>query len=593
MVVSKSPSRSNEEIALVNHRIYSENKYSRENSGFVSTLEEALSAKQEYDLVVLDNTKNEFTIEGIKNLFRKMGMQTKIVVHIQSNEELGYDRRYNSLIQNNKNVSVVHTFPAYTKINMDSPSAVLLAHPDTISDTESRWGTSRLFMDGMNVAILEEFLFSLPDFNGVVDHEYLTSLMLKAKRLDDGESSVLNWNENIAPARAFILNNLKEIYAYFASTFLFQRTEHIQDLETLLRKIFRYPAGDFVFTRGVSESIRRSIFALSSPGDSILLANPTYPSYLKAAEANQLRIHQFYFKQQDSANPTSLGLDIEALLKQISETKPKILILLNPDNPLGNVINASDFKRIMDHTKQVSPETTVIADAVGDIFAIRAGIDYPSYDQYLQDYNLVVLNGPSKSLGLTAPRAGFIYGNALAMRRIKSLSEDSSISYFGLISMLFAYHPIALRELKETIRFVLTQKEIVHSRFEQWQSKWKEFHYKKDLVGHFVLFEIDRALNTEVAAYLGKQNVYVTAERSTNFIRASLGTAFENDRLLQVLGNFLLEKFPDTTPAEVVSQQTESLSESMFNFYRAEKLADQDIEKIKERLLDSHQLGEA
>src|SRR3569623_212633 len=105
-------------------------RYSVQNTHVVKSLDiHTLEAIQGQDLIVLDNTENEFTIEEMADFSKKIGNQTKLLIHIRSTGCIGYNQNYNHLIEN-KNIRIVHTFPAYTKLELDSPAAVLLAHPE-------------------------------------------------------------------------------------------------------------------------------------------------------------------------------------------------------------------------------------------------------------------------------------------------------------------------------------------------------------------------------------------------------------------------------------------------------------------------------
>ncbi|MBN1794404.1 MAG: aminotransferase class I/II-fold pyridoxal phosphate-dependent enzyme [Candidatus Omnitrophica bacterium] len=560
LILGKTEEGVNTEIALLNQ--YKKPKYTftiGENITIADSIGTIYQSEISFNLVVVDNVTGEYSQEDLSTIAQAFYKKAvPLLIHVASSDKIEFNSEYNRFIVEYGNIMFVHEFPSYTKLGGESPSAVLIGQPRTVQFIRNEGALMWWFVDGVNNAIVEGFLSELPNLPSIQNSSYIQILKKEADIIDARKIIIMNWNENPTPYTNGIMQALKN---YFSKPPLYtpQSAEYeLKILEGLARKYYNFSEKYLLFTRGGSEGIKRAISALSNPGDKILMGELVYPNYQTNASAYGLHIFRYRHALRNPEDITSLYLDVNGLIEQISEIKPHLLILINPGNPTGDVIEAEDFRKLMDHIKSASPETIVIVDAVGgDLYAIEAGYDYPKYEDYYKNYNLLVLNGLSKTFGITGPRCGVMLGNDKVMEQIVHVLPNHSISLYGTQAMLYAFQQPGLSELEKGPTFVRNQQQIILEQFKKWRNINKDFCYKEDVVGNFVLFAIKGVESKIIVdAIKNMGGVLVTKEKNSNLVRVSLGTAEENQLFLKSLENLLYK-------IKLIS--TDELEEGYFN----------------------------
>ena len=196
-------------------------------------------------------------------------------------------------------------------------------------------------------------------------------------------------------------------------------------LEQLRREICRYmdrkynvkydPATDVLVTVGGSEAIDACIRAVTSPGDEIIIPQPSYVCYepmVTLAGGTPVIIettaeHDFKLTPED--------------LQAAITPRTKALILPYPCNPTGGIMEREDLEKIAQVLKNTN--ILVISDEIYSelTFGDTPHVSIASIDGMLE--RCVVVNGFSKTFSMTGWRLGFACGPAPVMKQIVKIHQ--------------------------------------------------------------------------------------------------------------------------------------------------------------------------
>lgn len=146
-------------------------------------------------------------------------------------------------------------------------------------------------------------------------------------------------------------------------------------------------AQDVYVTHGVTEALQILFAAFLHRGDSILAPGPHYPPYLAYPQMYGAKTVEYAL---DSEN--GWAIDVEDIRSKMNENV-RFIVLINPNNPTGNVATASEILKVLDIAREW-PNCTVIADEIYD------GLDFSGSQRSIaslsDDSPVITLNGVSK-----------------------------------------------------------------------------------------------------------------------------------------------------------------------------------------------------
>jgi aspartate/methionine/tyrosine aminotransferase len=151
-------------------------------------------------------------------------------------------------------------------------------------------------------------------------------------------------------------------------------------------------AADIVITASTSEAYSFLFKLLCDPGDAVLTARPSYPllEHLAALELIELRYFALEFHKRWEIDP--------ARISEAIGDRTRALLVVNPNNPTGSYVTASEQDEIARFDRPV------ISDEVFHPFAF--GDAAPSFVR--DDVLTFTLGGLSKSAGLPHYKLGWI-----------------------------------------------------------------------------------------------------------------------------------------------------------------------------------------
>lgn len=168
---------------------------------------------------------------------------------------------------------------------------------------------------------------------------------------------------------------------------------------------------------GSAEGIRYIIQAFSSEGGRIVGVVPSYFMF---------QVYAGMYNRQFVGVPYAedLTMKVEDILGALTEDT-QILVLLNPNNPMGNVYTREEFERIM--TKARAKEITVLIDEAYYYFYPNTFIDYA-----LKEEHIFVTRTFSKLFSLAGCRLGYVVGWAEGIRLVQKLCTPHNTNAFAM-----------------------------------------------------------------------------------------------------------------------------------------------------------------
>jgi histidinol-phosphate aminotransferase len=184
-------------------------------------------------------------------------------------------------------------------------------------------------------------------------------------------------------------------------------------------------AADWILPgHGIQTLILTLAAAFLSPGERVVVPDPTYGLYAQASRAAGAVV-------QRVASP-ELRLDLERIADSARRTRARMVWICDPNNPTGSVLDPAEWAVFL----RALPETCVVA-------ADEAYIDYVAPDVRLRREDdvaagrpLIVLRTFSKIFGLAGLRLGYAVGTPGLIPYLQRVQEPFNLNRPALVAGL-------------------------------------------------------------------------------------------------------------------------------------------------------------
>ena len=221
----------------------------------------------------------------------------------------------------------------------------------------------------------------------------------------------LNENPEGLP-QEFINEVLKDVTPEFVAQY-----PETLEFTQVLAKYLGTDIEHLCLVNGSSEGIRQIIEAFTSPDGKIVGVSPTYAMFEVYPK--------MYGRQFIPVQYTDkLEMPVENILKELNPDI-QLLILLNPNNPMGNTYTDEEFKMILDAAKK--NEITVLIDEAYMYFYPHSFIEYA-----LKDEHIFVTRTFSKLFSLAGCRLGYVAGWPEGIKMVQKLCTPHNVNAFGM-----------------------------------------------------------------------------------------------------------------------------------------------------------------
>ena len=156
---------------------------------------------------------------------------------------------------------------------------------------------------------------------------------------------------------------------------------------------------DVYICHGVTEALQIIFATFLDPGDEVLAPGPHYPPYMAYPQLFGGKTVEY---RLDPDNNWKIDFDD---LKAKMNDKVKLLVLINPNNPTGNVITQQEIEEIVDLASQWE-NCTIISDEIYDRLNFNG--NHISTASISSNVPVITLNGLSKVYYAPGWRIGYM-----------------------------------------------------------------------------------------------------------------------------------------------------------------------------------------
>lgn len=319
----------------------------------------------------------------------------------------------------------------------------------------------------------------------------------------------LDLNENPAGLPPeFIQKVLKNIDSELVAKY--PETEFFQNY---LSSYLGVAPNELCITNGSAEAIRYIFEAFSRPKGEIVCVAPSYAMYEVFAK--------MYGRTFVPVAYDGFNISVDNITASIND-ETDIVVLLNPNNPIGNVYTDEEVTRVLDCAKK--HESTVLIDEAYLYFYPHSLIDLAKqYDHVLISRTF------SKLFSLAGCRLGYCVGKAEDIQLVQKLCTPHNVNAF---SMKFAYEILSTKGMVDA----LMKEQLDGKRYLITELK-KHGYYVSESYGNFVFVQTKNDANT-VCMALKDNGILVkhyTIPGYSNYIRVTTGPRGTMEKFIDAL----------------------------------------------------------
>lgn len=234
---------------------------------------------------------------------------------------------------------------------------------------------------------------------GVGEPDFLTPWHIRQQGIDYLEQGVTRYTAN-----AGLMSLREEISNFYARKYLVKYD----------------PKSEVLVTVGGSEGIDMAIRAIISPGDEVLVVEPSFVCYKPIVDVCGGVSVPLVTKNEDEFKLTP-----QALKNAITD-KTKLLVLPFPNNPTGAIMNEDELKAIAKVI--IEKDIFVISDEIySELTYTPEGHTSIASIEGMKE-RTIVINGFSKTYSMTGWRLGYALGPAQVIKQMTKLHQFAIMS---------------------------------------------------------------------------------------------------------------------------------------------------------------------
>ena len=220
----------------------------------------------------------------------------------------------------------------------------------------------------------------------------------------------LDFNENTTGCSPKVVQALRKITAEEISAY-----PEYGKFTAKLAESLNIDENEILLTNGSDEAIKLAMDVFIEKGDEVVIPEPTFRLFEIYAQIAGAKIAKMNYNE-DMSFPT------DKILKKLDE-KPKMLVLVNPNNPTGTGINGEDLLKIIVRAKN----TIILLDEAYCEYSGKS-----AKEKIGQFPNLIILRTFSKAFGLAGLRIGYLISNPKIISAMKKAASPYSINAIAI-----------------------------------------------------------------------------------------------------------------------------------------------------------------
>jgi histidinol-phosphate aminotransferase len=275
-------------------------------------------------------------------------------------------------------------------------------------------------------------------------------------------------------------------------------------------------------TRGTSEAIDLLIRAFCRAGvDNIVTTSPSFSMYKHYAGVQGAACREV------ATDPDcDFALDVDALLDACDD-RTRLIFACSPNNPTGTLVPTDTLIELLERRGDTS---AIVVDEAYIEFA-----DQPSAVALLGRYeNLIVLRTLSKALAFAGVRCGSVMGPADVVAMLNAVQAPYALATPVVECVEDALQAASLDEADRWLESIVSERARLTRRL-------RDFRFVRRIwpsAANFLLVEVDDAQRLMQQSQRDKVLLRYFGGTLADCVRITVGTAAENDRLLQTVRSF-------------------------------------------------------
>lgn len=221
----------------------------------------------------------------------------------------------------------------------------------------------------------------------------------------------LNENPGGLP-QSFINEVLRDITPRFVSQY--PETLHFTEI---LAQYLNTDIHHLCLVNGSAEGIRYIIQAFTSPGGRIVGVVPSYFMFQVYSEMYGRHFVKVPYERD-------LSMNVENIIRELTPDT-QLVILLNPNNPMGNTYSDEEFSRIIDAAKK--NQVTMLIDEAYYYFYPKTFIEVA-----LSNEHIFVTRTFSKFFSMAGCRLGYVVGWPEGIKMVQKLCTPHNTNAFAM-----------------------------------------------------------------------------------------------------------------------------------------------------------------
>ena len=169
------------------------------------------------------------------------------------------------------------------------------------------------------------------------------------------------------------------------------------------------------------------------------------PTFNEFTVGDSQRIHRYALEEH-----TGFALDVDRLIAEATRSASDYVVIVNPNNPVGNLVTVADVRRILDSGVRL---------IIDEAFMAFAGA-WNSAEPLVSEYdNLIIVTSLTKSIGIAGLRLGYVLTtNDEVKRRLRAALPIWNVNALAeyLLERLPRYrseHEASLDQIREDTRW--------------------------------------------------------------------------------------------------------------------------------------------
>lgn len=254
-------------------------------------------------------------------------------------------------------------------------------------------------------------------------------------RIHSKSDLLLDSNERLTPVSKKIKSAL---ISFINSDKLIFYPEY-EELYPELAKYVAVAPDNLLLTNGSDQAIDLIIRTFTNRNDKIIIPKPSFVMYWQYAELAERNIVTVDYDAKNYSFPT------KNILKLLSK-QTKLIIICNPNNPTGTLVDLADIEIIAKKAKQAIVYIDEAYFEFSKLTAVSLIKKYP---------NIVISRTFSKAFGLPSLRLGYIIANRAQIQRLKNTQGPYDVNALACVAAKAALSD--LKSMDTYVREVMTK----------------------------------------------------------------------------------------------------------------------------------------